>query len=520
MVDYLKKKKLDRESNPRKEIEITMEKGTHLSQDVLDWYGFHFPETSTFDGFLQICYRGRLGFRTLWTGLQDNMEEFLSKMKIISGSDYYITANYSKTIQRKKEHLFAMQNIVIDIDCHEERITKGEKQELLKKFRATFEQYTQILPLPHSIVWTGRGLQLWWAIEPIHADCLYFYTLVKHYFIHCLEYMLREHSHSIQGLMVDHVASNNAVGVFRLPGTNNPKARTKVSLERTSVKEPYRLQALEEILKKNKKKVRFIPNQVTQSTAPKQGKMEKIFRDGMEDVARFAEGCKEEDLALLQGGDSFTYFRTKQLLQLFLLRGKPKGAEERNNFCLLVYSALRASFSHEESWQRLQLFNQKFKQPLTLKELENVICSAQYKEGYRFTNKKVIEFLCITSQEKDEIGLYAKDDSIAIEPKQDAYKKHFNKVKKELRNKKIKDLFSQGNTAKEIAQQCTVSVATVNRVTGPERKEKKLKLLQEIRAQLDTGIPFYIIIKNIPFLSVAPKGTVYNYRDQALALSS
>lgn len=515
MIDYIQKKQQDRIANPRKEIEITMEKGTFLPQEALEWFRFHFPQSSTFDGFFQICYRRGPYFRTLWTGLQDNVEEFLHKMKIVNGSDYYISANCTTTINRKKEHLFAMQNMVIDVDCHSEHLTRSQRKALTEAFCGTLKKENQFLPLPHSIVKTGRGVQLWWAIQPTHAKCLYFYNQVKTYFIHCVEHLLIQEKSTLEGLTVDHVASNNAVGIFRLPGTNNPKARAKVALERTEVKEPYLLQDLEKIAKENRRKLKSSDGKIhPKETAQKA----KFFKESMADVEHFATNCGEGDLALLSGVNSFTYFRIKQLIQLFTLRDKPKGEEERNNFSLLVYSALRGSLSHEDSWQRLPWFNQKFKQPLTLPELANVISSACYKEGYRYSNQKVIEFLHITQEEKEEIGLFVKDDAYAIEPKQNAHKKHFNKVKKEHRNQQVKHLFEEDVTTEEIAKQLSISIPTVNRITKPLRTAKKAQLLQEIRAQLNKGITFANIVKNSEVLSKVPQGSVYSYRTQALAL--
>lgn len=498
----------------RPPLVIHCSKGSPLSSETLDWFRFHFPQTSTFDGYFQICYRGRFGFRTLWTGAQDNMEEFLSKMKIFSKSDYYISSNCTTTVKRRKTALFATQNIVIDIDCHQENLHPEERTQLLEEFLYRFTEFHHFIPQPHSVVWTGRGLQLWWAIEPIHAKCFPFYNQVKQYFLHVLDYILQEYQ--LEQLTLDKSASLNPVGVFRLPGTNNPTARRKVRLVRNDIQKPYVLQDLEKIMDQNKGELAFAPP--TQSKSPPQ-KEQKILRNCLLEQDSFLSQYVDEDIALLSQLNSFPYFRTKQLIQLRYLRNLPKGEEERNHFSLLLYSALRSTLPHREAWGRLLSFNNGFKAPFTIAELENVISTAKEKEGYQFSNKKVIEFLHITPEEQDKIGLYTKEDNIAFNHSPSHMnQKHYSKLKKDYNHEKIWTMFQKGIPCKQIAETMDRSISVINKVVKPYRDAQKQSIYKEINALLKQGIQFAQIAREHPILQTLPRTTQQRYKRKAEAI--
>lgn len=504
-----------KEKQNRPPLIIHCAKGSLLPTETLDWFRFHFPQASTFDGYFQICYRGRKGFRTLWTGAQDNLEEFLGKMKIFSKSDYYISANCTTTVKRQKTALFATQNLVIDIDCHHDLIENQEKETLLEEFLIRFHEFPDLIPPPHSIVWTGRGLQLWWAIDPIHGKCLPFYNNVKKYFLHVIQYILEEYKLDL--LTLDKSASLNPVGVFRLPGTNNPTARRKVRLERTAVKKPYVLQDLEKIMEANKQDFAFVPSPTFTEKNSKQEN--KRLRNCLTEKDPFLSHYEDQDISLLSQLNSFTYFRTKQLIQLRYLRNSPKSLEQRNNFSLLMYSALRSSLPHAQAWERLLIFNQGFKEPLTNSALENVISTAKYKDGYKFSNEKVVDFLQITPEEQDKIGLYRKQDGVAFDSSlSHMNQKHYNKLKRDYFQEKVISLFEAGLSCQDIGQTLNRTASTISRTLKPYRDSKKQGIYQEISTLLKQGQKFAQIAREHPVLKNLSSGSQQRYKVKAEAI--
>ena len=145
--------------------------------------------------------------------------------------DYYITANTVSGTSRTMDGLFGLQNIVIDIDCHEEnRNVAALVQAFL--WRAERDMWSdRSLPRPNSIVKSGRGVQLWWAIDPCHASCLFHYNQIKTGLIDHFEELLAEYAEELDGLTVDRAASSNAVGYFRLPCTYNTAAKRYGTLQ-------------------------------------------------------------------------------------------------------------------------------------------------------------------------------------------------------------------------------------------------------------------------------------------------
>ncbi|MDE7243043.1 MAG: hypothetical protein K2O18_03570, partial [Oscillospiraceae bacterium] len=143
---------------------------------------------------------------------------------------------------RTGEYLYALHHIVIDVDCHSARISKlmrNRKLDVLKNLleNDAFSDYD--LPLPNYFVFTGRGIQIWWKHEPMSARaCKNTWLSIVRCFIEIIKRIIAEHSgpdmddmENLEGLEVDEAASMNTVGLFRIPGTFNPKAREYSYLE-------------------------------------------------------------------------------------------------------------------------------------------------------------------------------------------------------------------------------------------------------------------------------------------------
>ncbi len=437
-------------------------KGKPLPSSALEWFDFHFP-TSDFDGNIQIAYSGQKGFQHLWTGDRQDIRGFLAEMTVFSKSNYYISANTFTNHQRKLENLFSLENMVIDIDCHQEDISPNQRENLLETFLFRFADLD--IPSPHTMVRTGRGLQLWWKILPIHSKCLFFYNQGKSYLLDRIQLLLEEYPEELSSLTLDRVASTNAAGLYRLPGTKNPKAHKEVTYTKTSHNPPYTVQELVKLAEEN-------PVKTTQNSKPK--------RNSMTEKDLFAGQYATAELDLLDQTNSLTFFRCKQLIQLRKLRNRPMGMEERNNFSLIAYSALRATFPHLEAMEHLRAFNQGFQQPMTEKELQNTIYTAQEKDGYHFTNRCILDFLQVSPQEQELIGLYATKGSFETTTSHPA-RDIARKLKKEDRIEKIKNYVSQGKTNVEIAKEMNLSEKTVGKYARPFRQERKESILQALK---------------------------------------
>ena len=143
--------------------------------------------------------------------------------------EYFLTANsFSTPKERKKKNLYTIQNIVLDIDIHS---AKRDREVFVQRLDAVlylaFKDKTFPLPVPNTVVYTGRGIQLWWAVCPFSAkELLYVYHDLVRYFASEITKRINEDKELKKYVIVDAAASKKESGLFRMPGTWNAKSRT------------------------------------------------------------------------------------------------------------------------------------------------------------------------------------------------------------------------------------------------------------------------------------------------------
>jgi hypothetical protein len=375
--------------------------------------------------------------------------------------------------------LFVLQNIVIDIDCH----TAGRNTSALVQaflWRAERDLWSGgDLPRPNSIVKTGRGVQLWWSIKPCHATCLFYYNQIKTGLIHHIEDLLSEYPEELDGLTVDSAASSNAVGYYRLPCTFNTASKSYGTLQ---------------VLHKGRYDAQELAGYIQPLPRPKTSQ-----RASESQIEAIPMG--RGDLIVLHNAHSTGANRVMQLIKLRNLRNNQVGAETRNNLCFAVYNALRMSFDHEEAMSRLQAYNSGCKQPMTDSELEDTVCSAARKNGYKYTNAKLIELLDITPEEQDAIGLHPftgvyKPWSHA---KPNATRDAVRKARKDGRDGQIIAMHREGISQAETAKQLKISRNTVAKVLKEWREQvQEADLAMEQENLLNNGAIYDCLLASTP----------------------
>ena len=417
-----------------------------IDRAVSQWLDIHFGDQS-FNGRIFIGHRKRGGgIYTMAVRSLSDLRQYVMLIHASQRLDYYITANSVSGTSRNLSGLFGLQNIVIDVDCHEDDAdVVGLVQAFL--WRANRDLWgSGEVPRPNSIVRSGRGVQLWWALKPCHASCRNHYNNVKTGIMDRISLMLDEYGEELNGLDIDRGASSNAVGYFRMPCTFNTTAQRYSSLQILH-EERYELQDLAHI------------TPLPESERPK--------------APEKAVPMQKCDLVVLHNAHSTGANRVLQLIKLRNFRNNDVGAETRNNLCFSVYNALRMSYDHEEAMMRLRAYNEGFKQPMTEKELEHTICSARDKDGYKYTNAKLIEFLEITQEEQDAIGLHPFTGQYRPwnHAKPNATRDAVRKARKEDRDGKIISMHQEGISQAETARALGISRTTVARVLRDWQEE-------------------------------------------------
>jgi Response regulator containing a CheY-like receiver domain and an HTH DNA-binding domain len=459
----------------------------HIPTPVLEWFKLHYGP-SPFNGRIQLAIRKK-GSRSIWplhTGTIASMTEFLSDAHISQNRDYYITANSISGVHRQAESLFSLHNIVIDIDAHgvgEPEITSLAAKDtkvinfsqnpfatsLPSPLSLSYEQNRAMeefafrlrrdvfsdtdFPAPNSIVMTGRGIQLWWAIVPMSYKCLPWYKEIQQTFVERLRVFLDEYPDEFAGIKVDAAASSNAVGYFRLPGTMNTNTDTSVELIYVHNERLDTHKGIEWAKKWAMENVEEA-REVSQRKPPEQD--------------AFSGKYLESDIYIFKNVQTMALFRLRQLIRLRLLRDNDVGSETRNNMCLIAYNSLLPSLGPDEAWDKLLSFNAGFKTPMTERELQQTICSSAKKGGYRYKNETIISFLGMTPQEQEATGLYVPADGsspfvrMSTKPSRTAARK----AVKDDRNAKIKRMSEQGFTRKRISEELGIDRKTVTAVLG------------------------------------------------------
>lgn len=158
--------------------------------------------------------------------------------------NYYLSSNNVTGVDRKMDDIFGLCNIVIDIDNHDNNpdvirhLSLGVQNLLWRAKRDLWD--AGVCPAPNSVVRTGRGVQMWWAIKPCYGgkdgkDMVSFYEEARSRIIAHVKAMMAQYEPDDSdinpidtefcGLRVDDAPSTNTVGYFRLPLTYNTTAK-------------------------------------------------------------------------------------------------------------------------------------------------------------------------------------------------------------------------------------------------------------------------------------------------------
>lgn len=418
----------------------------NINRAIDKWFGIHFGDTS-FNGNAVIGCKKNDKFQTMNVRPLKSLRQYVKMIYASPRSDYYITANTVHGVKRRKDELFGLQNIVIDVDCHDVKQSRNATN-LVQAFiwRAKRDLWNMnVIPTPNSIVYTGRGVQLWWAIQPCYGGkgydiSLYHHNKIKNTLMNHLESLLDEYSEELEGLSVDRGASSNPVGYFRMPCTYNTKVGRYGSLEILHTD------------RHDQRELTLIPDPEVE-----------IVSEG----TRATVPMQNSDREVLKGYATLGARRVMQLINLRNLRDSEIGDESRDKFNFSVYNALRMNFDHDDAMARVRAFNRGFKQPMSDSELDNCVCSAKEKGGYKYTNEALIDLLEITPDEQRTIGMFTRLG------KPNATRDAVRSALKADRDSKIQRMKEEGISQVEIARILGIGKNTVYRVL------KKMKSVVE-----------------------------------------
>lgn len=361
-------------------------------------------------------------------------------------SDYYITANPTTRGNRRTDELYSINNIVIDIDCHSHSIDSYDRLQLLEELNFAIKKDLSEQLQPNISVFTGRGLQLWYCLEETAPTLSFLYQKAVKGLIDYIKSLWAEYPHFKGILDIDTATSGKLVGYYRYFSSYNTKTGLAVS---TTINHSnrYDLNSIIDILQEYSIPAR---NEI-HSPTPK------------------------PPIVLNDCYKGLNYKRLDCIEWLISNRNAPKGKENRDLLCFAYYNAEVQLFSRAIAKQRLLRLNQKFKEPLEEKKINDIITYIDNKGYLRFKADNWYSFINITQSERKEYEEMRKGKSNYTRDSK-------NKMKKNERNAQIVQLKSTGLTNKAIAEQMGVSAITVGKVLKTkgidERQIKKTRIIQ------------------------------------------
>lgn len=389
-----------------------------------------------------------------------NTENVVGSVKILGDltqkGDYYITANAFKIPKsRRANNVHSLTNIVMDIDVHTRGGIRGCRDVIIQRLDALLYHIfvsnpdSLNIPCPNTVVHTGRGIQLWWAIKPLSAKKLkYVYKGVQEHLYETLEKKIYASDPEFKEFVkIDYAASKKVAGLFRMPGTYNTKSKKYGNY---FILHEDKLDAIE---------LYFTLHPATGKPYVKYKKKKK--KKGNAAFRKNNYGNHIENMI-------------RSLIELRRSAGEQEDGY-RDLYCVITLSAyLSNGASEEEAWKHVVELNNSFRSPLSMKELRGYMSTALYKK-YKYRNETIIKYLQIDESEQKALGFYAA--SVYYEERQKAKQRGEERKKaKEIRETKIIELFTKGHLQDKIAELVGCAQSTVSKVlkaAGITRKSKK-----------------------------------------------
>ena len=445
-----------------------------------------------YDGIIFLCGKTKEEkFFTIRRLARHELNNYLKNFEILPYMDYYFTSNHFAKkkggVSRRSNNFFAATGTIIDIDIHDKRIPQDHIDQTLTAYKSKIDTLIALgdaFPY-HYCIYSGRGLQFVY----IYERAINFKLQLMHKRMQ--ELILRQHSQLLTDnpeiqIKLDSGTTKKLSGVYRMPGTYNPKVHKQVTYTKTG----YRYLDTSKIIDEY--------GFFDEPPGPRRISTYHINPDFKGTSKRKSRNnishCRKMINAVYQyQEDHYAYHQNP-------------GHKNRNCTCFVLIHLLLEVMEYDDALQEILSFNQKFYVPLPEKRLRSMLDYAY--ENYLNEEKYKMRFLK-TSTILEMLNL--PDGKYGICDNSETRKKLEKEraIRREQKGKRdviICELFNQGLEYKEIAKQASCSLRTVNRVINKHRprKQDKYNKYDEVAKLYLTGMPYTEISDrtNIPLRTV------------------
>lgn len=338
-----------------------------------------------------------------------------------SYADMYVSANTFRDNKRRTDNLYNIGNIVIDIDWHKGLDRYEDVKNVLNE---AFDK--DMLPIPTMITYTGRGL--------------------------CIIYSLKR---SIPAFKTSNVtksnknSSNKAINYYKMVYERLFNTFDKI-LDPLNIRVDRNVSDVTRLIR--------LPGSINQE---KYKESEDIFASICEikysshkyyDLKELNEYGSDKEISFSNQGANFYHRRLNVLNKIVAIRdGNVTGYR---NSLILAYASACAKLDVDVLEETLE-FNKTFEDPLRENEVKSCVQSVMRKDGYKISNKWLIEHLDLDIDEIKQLKLGLGERVLL---------RNENRNKKEERDKLILNYVKEGYLYEDIAIKVNCSVRTVKNV--------------------------------------------------------
>ena len=354
------------------------------------------------------------------------------------------------TFQRKEGarstfNVFNRSIMYIDIDCHKddtdcEAVLKHVAQVLTDAYNR------DELPIPTMINHTGRGFAIYYILEHSMNEAVPELKKTRLAFDSIYRRLIKKYQSILRAADITDANVDTAVTdkarLVRVAGTENPnngKVCHTVFRNEDGFGHMTYVSSLDDI-------GRYVK---TKKLTPKRKQRRELYP-----TSNINEVLKD---------------RVDILRSLILLRKNEKGTRHMTLF--IAFQTLAVLYNRkEDAALLLDNMNHLYKNPLPKRELDKIVKT--YNRPFSYTNKKMIEILGITDEEKKKIGLKESN----VRKLERAKRKEENQKKRQVRNDAILTMVATGlYTYAQIAKEFGVSVALIKKLVHDNKPNQTVQ---------------------------------------------
>lgn len=415
------------------EVDTGTEEIAFLKEAEVEALAPFFFRGSKYRNFLPFAYFDNRGKETVVHGYagvmkntEDDVYECLYNVELPEKCDVYICPNLFKSPKaRTNENLVAIQNIVIDVDCHSSLLSQGDIQATAKRV------IQNAIIKPNMVVFTGRGFHLWYKIAPAHVS-------VRAWVDSAVEALIKDIKQYVTApFEVDEAASKTYAGLKRFPKSYNTKAGCFGSFKVYHQREQS-FKAILSKLESHGVKPTFVDHRpkpfIPKWYVPK-SKRYQFKRNN------YTHAC---------------LYRQQFMDYMLLKTTFDETTGNRDRFLFAMYITLRGAYDWDDAKQMVLDANKQFEVPLRESEIHTNIFNAVDKKPFRMTNRRFFEYI---GADAADIAWYEKRKK--KERTRDRKRKQAVQAKKQNRNAQILAYHKEGLSVADIAQKMGIARNTI-----------------------------------------------------------